>query len=121
VWKAEGMPSNRMFRPLFEIYSDSPSVQTPTNDSSDIRFLDLLPLLKSKNNIQVNDQMFSRIRTTCTPVNNDWDGNEVQNAMTGKDGALPIASSDGTSNQAIDTRNQSGAQSVKGFFQKAIN
>jgi hypothetical protein len=41
--------------------------------------------------------------------------------MTGKDGALPIASSDGTSNQAIDTRNQSGAQSVKGFFQKAIN
>jgi hypothetical protein len=121
VWKAEGVPSNRMFRPLFQIYSDSPSVQTPTNDSSDIRFLDLLSLLKSKNNIQVNDQMFSRIRTTCTPVNNDWDGNKVQNAMTGRDGALPIAFSGGTSNQAIDTRSQSDVQSVNGFFQRGIN
>jgi hypothetical protein len=108
VWEAEGVPSNRMFRPLFQIYSDSQSVQTPTNDSFDIRFLDLLPHLKSKNNIQVNDQMFSRIRTTCTSVNNDWDGNEVQDAMTGRNEVLPIASSGRTSNQAIDTRNQSG-------------
>ncbi len=114
--QAEDAPTNRIFRPLFDRFPASPSMQTPTNDSSDFRFVDLLSLLKSKNNIKVDDQLFFRIHTTCTPMESFRNRNEVQNAMTGSDGALTNTSSSGPSNQVIDTRSQGSAQIIEGFL-----
>ncbi len=120
--QAEDAPPNRIFRPLFDRFPASPSVQTPTNDSSDFRFMDLLSFLKSKNNIKVDDQLFFRIRTTCSPMESFRNGNQVQNevmeVMTGSDGALTNTSSSGPSNQVIDTRSQGSAQIVEGFFRR---
>ncbi len=116
--QAEDAPPNRIFRPLFDRFPTSPSVQTPTNDSSDFRFMDLLSFLKSKNNIKVDDQLFFRIRTTCTPMESFRNGNQVQNTITANDGALTNVSSSGPSNQVIDTGSQGSAQIAEGFFRR---
>jgi hypothetical protein len=116
--RAQDEPPNRMFQPLIKKSSSFASLQTPNSDhqinrSSALQFIDILTLLQ--NNIQVNDLPIHCVRTTCTPKERVRNENEVQNAMTGSDGALTNTSL----NPVIDTRSQSIAQSVDGFFHRS--
>jgi hypothetical protein len=106
-----------MFQPLIKKPSGFASLQTPNSDhqinGSSVQFTDILTLLK--NNIQVNDLPLHCVRTTCTPKERIRNENEVQNAMNGSNGALTNT----FLNPVIDTRSQSIAQSVDGFFHRS--
>jgi hypothetical protein len=101
--RAQDEPPNRMFQPLIKKSFGFASLQTPNSDhqingSPAFQFIDILTLLQ--NNVQVNDLPLHCVRTTCTPKERVRNENEVQNPMTGSDGALTNTSL----NPVIDTR-----------------